>query len=126
MRLSSRSVATLMALLSYESAGCYHWVPIAPEQLHRDAAEVQMRSVRFTAAGGAVENVLEVHRVDYPTVQGWSEARGQELRINASEYSSMAVRRLHGGATAGLVIGLIVGTSLAVLGGFAIAFSGVR
>ena len=119
-------------------AGCYHWVDLAPDEVERVAPALTSEQVRLTrevsplaeedALGEETEQVeqLIVHRVGYPFIQGWSEQRRRELRLDASTYDSFEVRRFDGGATAGVILGLVIGIPLVALAAFAVAFNAGR
>ena len=123
-RVTRRRMAWAVLVAGLSSGGCYYWAPVPHAALRDGRQDIRLRDVRFS--GGAERTELYVHRVSYPTVDGWSWERGHELRLDATRYRTIEARRLDGLGTVGLVLGIPVGAGLAFLGILAILFSGFR
>ena len=104
--------------------GCHHWVPLHRNSLRDGHAEIRLAHVRVSSPTEV--RVVEVHRVDYPHIDGLELVSHREVRLDVERWLTLDVERFDGGATAALVIAIIVGTGLVALAGFAWAISGLH
>ncbi len=104
--------------------GCHHWVPLDRNSLRDGHAEIRLAYLRVSSPFEV--HVVEVHRVEYPHIDGLELVSHREVRLDVERWLTLDVERFDGGATAALVIAIIVGAGLVALAGFGLMVSGLH